>query len=478
VRRVIAAALAILSLAAPSAAAQAVLFSERAIRAMPPRYSDPPCDLKGTHWRTKAAIGKLKAALEEADTATRGRELEKGRAVQLKAIEKNGQSRSSTAWFTLARIYLYLGDLLGADSALARAATISPQCAGTFDDLRHRVWLPLITAASDFAKAEANDSALALFRQAAAIDPRNPQAALGAGVILANAGDADSAIAYFQAAAHAADRAQMAEIRDQAIRNLGFVLQRANRHPEAIAALERYLASHADDMEVKRALAVSYYETGETAKAKPLDAELLDSADPMRLGLTYYSEKKWPEAARAFELAVAAAPYDREALYALANTYLAQGDGPRLVTVAKRLAMTEPLSVEALTMLGTGYRQTSQEAEALEAVEQLFALPVDLVMRPMTTSSDSTAALTGTVTGRPAQTVHGKPLAPRRLSLLFEFLDGGGRTVASSPAEIPALEPGQSQEIAVEARARGIAAWRYSITAASDSRTTGTTATR
>jgi hypothetical protein len=88
---------------------------------------------------------------------------------------------------------------------------------------------------------------------------------------------------------------------------------------------------------------------------------------------------------------------------------------------------------------------------------------VDLVMKPMTSSADSVAALTGTVTGRPAQTIQGKSLPMRRVSLVFEFLDERGKVVTTSPAEIAELEPGQTVELAVEVQGRGIVAWRYTF---------------
>jgi tetratricopeptide (TPR) repeat protein len=89
----------------------------------------------------------------------------------VEAMEKNKQAKSSAAWFALARIYLYQGDLVGADSALRFAQEISPKCAGTLEGLPYQIWMPLVNAGVDFAKAQSNDSALAVFQQAAAIYP-------------------------------------------------------------------------------------------------------------------------------------------------------------------------------------------------------------------------------------------------------------------------------------------------------------------
>jgi tetratricopeptide (TPR) repeat protein len=440
------------------------LLSDRAARAMPATYSDPFCELKGTHYKTTAAITNLKNALEITDTAKRVRGLAEGRDILLEAITKNKQWKSSTAWFTLARIYLYQGDVVGADSALTHAQEVSPKCAGTFQGLRYQAWLPVMTAASDFAKANHNDSALVLFRQAAAIDPSNPSAAMGAGVILANQGQTDSAIADFQSVARVSDQAKMPDLRNQATLNLALMLQRANRHPEAVAALEQYLGWRPNDVEAKRALAVSYRATGEQEKAQRLDRVAgggapADPNEAMRIGITYYNDKQWAEAAHAFELAVAAAPYNRDALYALSNTYLALEDGPKLVQAAEKLVTIEPMSVDALKLLGAGYRKTNQ-SKALQLAERLFGLGVDVAIQGFMGTAD-TVTVTGSATGRVAQTAKGKTIPPGVTALVFEFLDAKGSVVDSASTRIPALRPSVSVPISIRTVGKGIVGWRY-----------------
>jgi tetratricopeptide (TPR) repeat protein len=460
--------------------------SDRAIKAMPAAYSDPLCELKGTHWKTTAGTTNLKSALEATDPAKRAKELDKGKAILLEGIEKNKQDKSSTAWFNLARVYLYQGDLGGADSALARAQAISPKCAGMIEGLRYTVWLPLINAGADFAKAGTNDSALALLRQAATIYPERPQAALGAGAILANSGKSDSAIPYFQKAAEVAERENLTAERDQATFNLAAVLQQANRHQEAITALEKYPKWKPDDADAKRALAVSYQLTGQTAKAQALNAEVVakgggsthsssESAaagggvnpagavaanDAMRLAIGYYSAKNWAEAAKAFEKAVALAPYSRDATYGLASSYLALNDGPKLVSAAQKLMAIEPMNADALALLGNGYRTTHQNNEALEVAKQLFALPANVSVDKFTLAADS-ATLSGVATGRAAQTAEGKPIPPLATALIFEFVSAQGNVLATEGVEIPALKKDETSNFAVRATGKGIVGWRY-----------------
>lgn len=461
---ILAAAIALAAVAG-SALAQTPLRSARAAAAMPGAYHDPSCRLKGKHYKITNGLIHLHQALATEQIDRRTQELEKSKDDLLDAITKNKQDKSSTAWYTLAQIYLYQGDVAGADSALRHAQAISPKCAESLDALRHTIWVPLINAGAEFTKTGANDSALALFLQAAAIYPEKPQAMLSAGVILANGGETDSAIVWFERAALAAERAKLAEERQQATRNLAAMLQRAGRHQEAAAALEKYLGWLPEDREAKRALAVSYRGIGRTDEARALEGDVGTSAsatpeDAMRTAINLYKEKQYAEAAQAFERALAAAPYSRDAVYGLAISYQALDDGPRLLQAALQLAAVEPLNPDALRLLGAGYRQTKQTTPLLETATKLVGLVTGVAVDRFATSADS-ATLTATATGLTAQTPAGKPLPPAATALVFEFIDSLGHVVASEEALVPALEPDKTSPISVVTRGNGIVAWRY-----------------
>jgi tetratricopeptide (TPR) repeat protein len=452
-----------LGAAAGPAVAQAPLLSSRAAAAMPAAYSGPLCQLKGRG--ADEAIVHLREALATGQADARARELAKGKETLLDAILRKQQDQSSTAWYTLAQIYLYQGDLGGADSALRHAQAISPKCAQPLEALRYMIWAPLINAGAEFAKGGANDSALALFQQAAAIYPEKPQALLSAGVILANGGQTDSAIVYFGRAAAAAERDSLAEERNQATRNLAVMLQRAERHQEAAAALERYLGWQADDEEAKRALAFSYRALGRNDEAAALESRLKTSLsatteDAIRAGLNFYGEKKYAEAAQAFERARSASPHSRDVLLGLAASYQELSDGPRLVETAGRLVELEPLSADALRLLGVGFQLTKQPDQALEAAKRLVGLVTSVAVHQFTTSSDS-ATLTATTTGRAAETAAGKRIPPVATALVFDFIDSTGNVVASQDVEIPALGPDVTSPLTVHGYGKGIVAWRY-----------------
>src|SRR2546426_329970 len=54
-----------------------------------------------------------------------------------------------------------------------------------------------------------------------------------------------------------------------------------------------------------------------------------------------------------------------------------------------------------------------------------------------------------------------KSVPSKAFHLSVEFLDAHGQVVASVAQDVPALPPGQSQEIDLKATGKGITGWRY-----------------
>lgn len=449
--------------AAAPADAQLPLRSQRAAAAMPTAYSDPHCQLSGSS--ADDAVLHLQAALVADQPEIRASELEQGRANLYEAILRKNRNGSAKVWYTLAQIYLYQGDLAGGDSALRHAQALAPACAPVLDSLRYMVWAPLVNAGADFAKAGANDSALVLFQQAAAIYPDQPHPLLSAGILLANAGRIDSAIVYFERAATAAEHANLTEQRNQATRNLAAMLQRTGRHQEAAAALQRYLEWQPDDREAKRGLAVAYRAIGRTAEARALESELGAAPaetpdDALRVAVNLYQEQKFAEAAEAFARVRAAFPYNRDAIRGLAASYQELNDGPRLVEAAGRLVELEPLSVDALRLLSVGYQLTKQTDRAVEVATRLVGSVTGVTVGQLRVTGDSASVAVNAI-GRAAETASGKRVPPSATAVVFDFVDAQGEVVASRDVVIPALKPNEAATLTVQARGKGIVAWRY-----------------
>ncbi len=451
------------------AAAQQTTLNERVAQAMPSKYTPPSCGIKPGHFKVSSGGAYLKTGVETTP-ANRARVLGSGQRVLLEAIEKNGQEKNPAAWYYLGRVYLQEGDIVGADSAFTKAEAMAPACKQEISGLRYMAWVPLVNGGITFAKAENNDSALALFRQANTIYRDKPAAFLSGGVIFANTGQTDSAIVYWQKAAEIAERVNAAEDRNTATRNLAAMYQRANRHQDAIPLLEKYLTWVPNDVEVKRALASSYRATGQNDKASAIEKEVgagpttpepaTASASTMNAAVEAYNAKKYDEASKGFEEVLATDPYNRDALYGLANASLGLKNWPKLEATAARLAAIEPMNDEVLRLLATGQRNAKKEAQANKTAIRVLSLPVTVAIKQFAPTAKN-ATITGTATGREVQNAQGKPVAPAPVTLVFEFLDAKGAVLAPQEVQIPPLKAGESQPIEAKADADGIVGWRY-----------------
>jgi tetratricopeptide (TPR) repeat protein len=450
----------------------AMAQNERVASALPTKYVAPTCQLKAGHFKVQSGATYLKTGIETEVPANRTRALNSGKKVILEAVNQNGQDKNPAAWYYLGRIYLQEGDIVGADSALTKAEALSPSCKEDISKARMTGWVPLVNAGIEFNKKEQNDSALALYRQANTIYRDKPLAYLNLGVIFANMNQPDSAIVYFQKASEIAEKSNSVEDRNAATRNWGALLQRAGRHKEAVPVLEKYVAWVPKDVEVKRALASSYRATGQVDKAQAIEKEVgaappaagqpsaaAASAGQMNAAVTLYNEKKYAEAAKAFEEVVASEPYNRDALYGLANAYIGL-KSPKLADAAARLVAIEPLNDEVVRMLANGQRMAKKETQANKTAIQLLSMPTTVKVSQFAPTADA-ATITGTATGREAETAQGKPVAAKPFVVIFEFLDPKGAVLANQEAQVPALKAGESHPIEAKAQAAGIAAWRY-----------------
>ena len=455
------------------AGAQQTAVNDRVVKSLPTRYVAPECGIKPGHFKVSSGATYLKTGVETELPENRNRALSSGKKVLLEAIEKNGQEKNPAAWYYLGRTYLQEGDLVGADSSLTKAEALMPACKEDISKTRYTGWVPLVNGGIDFVKKQNNDSALALFRQANTIYRDKPSAYLNAGVIFANTGQTDSAIAYWEKASEIGERTNTVEDRNVATRNLGAMYQKAGRHQDAIKALEKYLSWVPQDAEVKRALATSYRSAGQNDKAAALEKEVgvaapgagtpspaAASAGAMNAAIALYNEKKYDQAAAAFEQIVAKEPYNRDALYGLANSYIGLKNGPKLAEAAGRLAEIEPYNDEIVRMLANGQRMAKKEAAANKTATRVLSMPVSVTVSTFAPTAEG-ATISGTATGREAQTAQGKPVTPAAMTLNFEFLDAKGTVVANQEVQIPALKVGASQPIQASAKGAGIVAWRY-----------------
>jgi tetratricopeptide (TPR) repeat protein len=255
----------------------------------------------------------LKTGMEDKDKAKRLAALANAERILTEQVGAGGQGQSAAAWYYLGRAYLLQGDVTGADSAFDKTTQFSPDCEIDVNTYRQNAWAVLANAGIEKLRANDQDSALVLFRQASTIFDQLPHVFENMGVIYANAGQQDSAAVYFGKAAQIAEAdTSLVENRNSATLNHAMTLQRMEKHAEAIPVLEKYLGWNPNDTEARRSLAWSYRQSGQAAKADSLEAAMVDefskmnldslaTNDLMAVGVSMFNGKKYDEAIKVFE---------------------------------------------------------------------------------------------------------------------------------------------------------------------------------
>ncbi|MEO8200277.1 MAG: tetratricopeptide repeat protein [Gemmatimonadota bacterium] len=452
------------------------------IAAQPSQYQAPTCEeFRGGHFKVKSGATYIQSALSSA--SNRERLLSDADRVLREAITTDNQASSPAAWYWLGRVYLYRGDVGGADTSLAKAQQLAPNCADEVRKLKLPTYAALMRPASELMQAGNPDSALIFLRQAASFSPDAPYAYQNMGIIYFNKKQLDSAATAFEKAVAASETkaatdTAYASLRTSTTFNLAAVYQNAGRHKDAVEALHRYLGWNPADNDAKRALANSFRALNMVDSAKVIESQLLTTAtagggapgsaggtgagvDVFDLGVKAFTDKNYEEAARAFHQALADNPNYRDALFNLANTYIQMNNGDSLVAVGERLVGLDPMNEDNLRLLARGYQIKKRQEQTLKYVVQISELPVNVQVATFQPGAGS-ATLVGSATGRAAKDISEKPIAAVPLTLVFEFLDASGKAVTSQEVAVKALPDGEKQDFTVTAQGEGIVAWRYS----------------
>ena len=272
--------------------------------AQPNRYEQPACGIKPGHFRVSSGTTYLSTAI--ANEMNRERLLRDAVSVISQAIRENGQASNPGAWFYLGRVYLYQGDVVGADTAFSKAEGLAPQCQDEMANYRRVTAQALMTPGGLFLQAGKSDSAIVAYQLAARIYPAGSQAPYTLATVFEDAGKADSAMAYFRKAVAASsgpadryatisrtrlaalladagqtdssvlyyqqaiDAAQTAndeDARNRATFALALVLYNAQRYPDAIPILRRYVAWRPDNSGARQMLVNAFRSTGQVDSA-------------------------------------------------------------------------------------------------------------------------------------------------------------------------------------------------------------------
>lgn len=467
------------------------------------RWITPKCDLKPGHFMVNSGLLYLKSATNTNFQAQREKDLRDAQRTLLQAISQNNQDKNGAAWYYLARYYGLTEQLIGADTAFARAQSLVPACKDDIAGWRKVLWQPLFNQGVQAFNTQKTDSALHYFRQAVAIFPEPVGVSALAG-LFANAGQTDSALKYYQrTAAVAGADTHYAKEKREALYNYAALLYQNQRWSEAAAAFRSYSAAYPTDVQALAALASTYSRDNQNDSAIAIYRQIVeraDSAEPAALfnagAAMFNSAPQQPDtaasaaecrksaktpaerkkcsddakavrakhdsltkatyrlAAKAFEAGLARAPYARDGLYNAVSTYYLLGDTEKIVPTARRLVALDPMNRAALRMVAAAHQMKGTADSTLYYLAQAESILVADVSVQTFQATDQGASFAAIATN-----FHDKP-SPA-FKLVVEFLNAKGDVVVSQQADVPALQPSAMHDVQVQATGLGIAAWRY-----------------
>jgi tetratricopeptide (TPR) repeat protein len=428
------------------------------------------CKLQGGDFHTGSSATYLQSALTNGVADNKRHLLGQAHDQALIGIQ-GGQAGSSKAWYYLGRVALQQGDLVGADSAFTRTVQLAPGCVAEVNGYRTAAYRMLITAAAAHRTAGRGDSAVYLARAATRIDPSRPQGWYTIGAQFLEAQQNDSAALYLEKAlGSTGDTSAIAtSIRQAAAYQAGVVAYNRHDFPASVRLFAEAVRLKSDDNDAKRNLASSLRQAGMADSATKVEGSMMAAAagseaglggsQLAEIGVARYNAGDFAGAIVAFEKIVEVEPYNRDALFNLAQSYKGAGNTDKQLETATRLRAIEPLSFAALQIIGQAYQTKKDQPNILKTFEQLTAATVEVTVDFAATATGAT--LTMHAKGREARDINDRPVRPAAIPLVVEFLDKAGTVVTTGETTIPPLAKDATQDLTVTGTGAGIAAWRY-----------------
>ena len=407
-------------------------------------------------------------------------------------------------------------DIVGAiDSVFRIVEAAKPNCSDNTAYYRggHKYYLDVANGAINSLNADKLDSAEYYARQANRLYPSSPYGTMVLGSVASKRQDNAKAVEYWSMAAEAAAKdTSYRDVRRQMLANVGSVL--LNDAQAASGAARTTAARKAADV-YSQLIAVpgtrgSYmsggrqnYQTalllaGDTAAfVKSYEGMLANPSgyeyqDLLNSAVNAARTNKSTDAARLFEGTLTQNPYNRDALFNLAVTYLSMEQNDKVSPIVTRLVAVDPANPENYNLGARAYLALAKAAQTAKKTTVAAAyndstlswysrgskLPIEVtftefspgetqlviggsVLDRRDKSEQEQAAQRAPVRGKPAPKPAAKPA--KAFTLKFDALDKSGATLATQSVTTEPLTPGKSAAFSVKLAAPNAAAYRYTV---------------
>lgn len=461
--------------------------------ATPQREFPPGTEPSRNVWTRSAQI-----YLDEAEqsNAADEKEADYTNALEQARLSIENQPNNPLGYYQAGIALLGLQQWQEAGRMLDRAEELYPRYQLETGPRRQNAWVTLYNRAVQQLQQGDEDAAIATMETADQVYSERPEARVNLGILYTNRTDYENAIRWYNLALEtlrgeaaqyvsASTRREWAETETDVVLNLAGIYSRMNQPAEASQLYREYLEDNPDDSAVRVQLALLLSSQGQEAEAAALFDEVLnmqglDAIDYYQIGVGLFNAGRFDGAVTAFERAVDANPYFRDAVYNLAQALLARASQisdagasdaevnalyERLAETAIAMREIDPFARTAAILEASAYQNLAENTTgaastawrnrlvgALEAIEDL---PFDLTNIALSPVAAGRYALTGSL-----ENLALSPGTPVRLRM--SVLGPGGAAAATQEITVTAPAREQTVNFRAEFDVTGeIAGWRY-----------------
>ena len=182
--------------------------------------------------------------------------------------------------------------------------------------------------------------------------------------------------------------------------------------------------------------------------------EDVDLGDVVQAANSSFRDGHSAEAIALLQVADARNPYMQTTLAVLARAYYELQDRDNLTALVQRLLEIDPLNPQTVRLMAAAWDLAGEPDSVTKYVEMATSgLGLGVTVTQFVPGMAS-ATVNGTI-----QNVSDAPSAPS--TLVFEFLDATGATLATTTVDVPVLDPRQRHAFSAKADVEDAAAWRY-----------------
>lgn len=408
------------------------------------------------------------------------------------------------------------------DSLFKIVETAKPVCTDYTAYWRagQKFYLDVVNGAINALNAEKLDSAEYFAMQANKLYAPSPYGSMVIGTVAQKKGDNAKAVEYWGKAAEAAAKdTSYRDVRRQMLANIaGVHLSDANAASGAAksAAAKKAAETYKELLEIpgtkgnylyigRQQMQAAYLLAGDTAAVIKSYADLLanpsayEYQDLLNSAVNASRLNRTDDAGKLFEATLAANPYNRDALFNVAVTYLTVEQNEKVGPIVTRLVAVDPGNPDNYNLAARAYLALAKAAEKAKKAPVAAAyndttltwynmgnkLPAEVNFREFS-PSEKGVVIAGTVVDRrdktepetasapAARPVKGKAAAapakpvvktypPRPYTLIFSALDKSGAVVGTETVTTEALEPGKSARFTVNISGANVVAYKYTI---------------